>query len=147
MTHAAMESAIEGLIWDITGISYDDGKLMTKNDISQKVDLLKALIERYGLIIHYNRKTTQEMWTAIKELMPLRNLAVHGVWAMLDGKIPVVISFRLPSTLGHVDSQAFEIERLNAMANQCMRIKKHLDDFRKRVLASPPKRHVQHDPA
>ena len=138
MAYSMMELTIEGLIWDITGVSYDDGKLIVRGDLSGKVDLLKKPIERYGLIIDYNRVLIEEMWSAIKDLIPVRNLAVHGIWAMLDGKFPVVISYRLQSILGHVDGERFDVDRLNAMTQQCKNVKKFLDPFRDRVRASPP---------
>jgi hypothetical protein len=139
MTYSAMEMTIEHIIWDITGLSYDDGKLFTQIDISKKVDLLQKLIERYGLIIHYDRKTVKEMWQGIRSLMPVRNLAVHGIWAMFDNKFPIVASYRLNSTLGHIDAQPFDVDRLKAMANQAQNVKVFLDNFHAKILDSRQK--------
>jgi hypothetical protein len=147
MAYAVMEGAAERLIWDITGLSYDDGRLLTRTDSSDKFETLKTLTEHYGLIIHYNRKTTQEMWTAIRQLMPVRNLIVHGIWAMLDHKISVTISYRLPTTTGNVVGEAFSLERLHAIARQCYRVKKSLDGLSDRVRASPPIRPARYSPA
>ncbi len=146
MAYAIMEGTAERLIWDITGLSYDDGRLLTRTDSSEKFEVLKTLTENYGLIIHYNRKTTQDMWTAIRQLMPVRNLIVHGIWAMLDHQIPVTISPRLSTTTGNVVGEAFPLERLHAIARQCYRVKKSLDGLSNRVRASPPIRPARYPP-
>jgi hypothetical protein len=146
MAYAVMEGTAERLIWDITGVSYDDGRLLTRTDSSDKFEMLKTLTENYGLIIHYSRKTTQEMWAAIKQLMPVRNLLVHGIWAILDRQIPITISHRLPTTTGNVVGEAFPLERLQAIAGQCYRVKKSLDGLSNRVRASPPIRPARYPP-
>ncbi len=138
MAYAAMEGTAERLIWEITGLSFDDGRILTRVDSSEKFETLKTFIENYGLIIHYSRITTVAMWTAIRQLMPVRNLIVHGIWAMLDHKIPVTISPRLPTTTGNVVGESFPIERLHAIARQCYRVKKSLVALSDRVRASPP---------
>ena len=74
--------------------------------MSVKLDLLKTLIENYGLLVHYDRKTTMDMWIAAKQLMPVRNLVAHRIAAMLDHKIPVVVSYGLPTTTGNVVGEA-----------------------------------------
>lgn len=146
MAYAAMEGAAERLIWDITGLSYDDGRLLTSVDASNKFETLKKFIENYGLVIHYNQKTTQEMWTAIRQLMPIRNLLVHGIWAMLDGKIPITVSPRLKTTIGNVVGESFPLERLHAVARQSYKVKKAFDVVSERVRASPPVRPARYHP-
>jgi len=146
MAYAVMEGTAERLIWDITGLSYDDGRLLTRTDSSDKFEILRTLAENYGLIIHYSRKTTLEMWAAIKQLMPVRNLIVHGIWAMLDHQIPVTISRRFKTTTGNVLGEAFPLERLQAIARQCYHVKKYLDGLSNRVRASPPIRPARYPP-
>jgi hypothetical protein len=85
-----MEETAQRLIWDITGLSYDDWRLLTRTDAGDKFDILRKTIEIHGWIVHRNRQTTLDMWKAINQLMPVRNLIVHGVWGMLDKK------FQLP---------------------------------------------------
>jgi hypothetical protein len=136
MMYAAMEHIAERLIWDITGLTYDDGRLLTRLDAQPKFDLLRSLIEQHGHVVHYNRRTATEMWGAIKTLIPVRNLAIHGVWAMLDGKTPIAISPRLPTTPGQVVGEPLRLERLRAMAGQCHRVKEILSALLDRVRAS-----------
>jgi ribosomal protein S25 len=146
MAYALMEGTAERLIWDITGLSYDDGRLLTRTDSSDKFEVLKTLTENYGLIIHYSKETRIEMWAAIKQLMPIRNLLVHGIWAMLDHQIPVTISRRFKTTTGNVLGEAFPLERLQSMARQCYRVKKSFDGLSERVRASPPIRPARYPP-
>jgi hypothetical protein len=135
MAYATMEGAAERLIWEVTGLSYDDGKLLTRIDASNKFDILRKAIEQHGLIVFRNRRTTLDMWAAIKQLMPARNLIVHGVWAMLDKSIPITVSYRLPSDHGRVEGESFQLERLEAIVAQCLRVKKSFDNLSERVLA------------
>lgn len=140
IAYSAMEHVAERLIWEISGLSFDDGRLLTQYDSSKRFQILRELLERYGIIVLPNRRTTLEMWAAIKILIPVRNLLIHGVWAMLDKTIPLAISARLSSDIGQVSGEAFRLERLQAMERQCYKIKKVFDAVSERVHASPPVR-------
>jgi hypothetical protein len=144
IAYGAMENTAERLIWTITGLSYDDGRLMTR--LADKFEILKTLTENYGLIIHPSRQTTTDMWTAIRQLVQARNLMIHGVWAMLDHRIPVSISSRLPTTTGNVVGEAFPQERLEAITRQSFRVKESLDRLLARVKTSPPIRPARYAP-
>jgi hypothetical protein len=52
MAFAEMEVSAETVIWDLTGLSPDDGKLLTRMDSKDKLELTKKFSERYGLAIH-----------------------------------------------------------------------------------------------
>lgn len=89
----------------------------------------------HGTIVHHPRKTTLSMWVAIKQLTDVRNLMVHGVWAMLDNTIAVRVSKRLASEPGHVEGEGFTLERLQAFVRQCLRVKNELDRLSDQVRA------------
>jgi hypothetical protein len=131
IAYSAMENAAERLIWDVAGLSYDDGKLLTRNG-ANKFDILKQLLEQHGVVVHYSRRTTISMWDAIRQVVPTRNLIVHGVWAMLDNAMPVSISYKLSSDTGHVLGEPFDLERLQAVGRQCIKVKNVLEGLSKR---------------
>jgi hypothetical protein len=132
IAYAAMENAAERLIWDISGLSYDDGRLLTRSG-GDKLEILRKLIEGHGLIVYRSRQTTIDMWVAIKELTAVRNLIVHGVWAMLDSAIVVSISNRLRSDYGQVEGEPFSLGRLQAFVRQCFKVNATLQAVADRV--------------
>ena len=138
ITYSAMENAAERLIWDVAGLSYDDGKLLTRNG-GNKFEILKQLLEQHGIVVHYSRPITLSMWEAIRELVPVRNRIVHGVWAMLDNATPLSFSFKFPSDTGHVLGEPFNLERLEAVGRQCIKVKNVLEGLSERLHpAAPP---------
>jgi hypothetical protein len=134
-----MEEAAERLIWDVSGLSYDDGRLLTRSG-GDKFGILRSLIESHGLIIYRSRQTTVSMWTAIKDLTKVRNLIVHGIWAILDGSIAISISNRLSSDHGLVEGEGFSLDRLQAFVRQCVKVRATLQEVAGRVGASAPKK-------
>lgn len=140
MAFTAMEQSAEHLVWDLVGISYDDGRLLTRMDTKERFELLKVLMKRYNLPAHPNPKTTTEMWTAVRHLIEARNRMAHGAWHMLDQQTPIAVSTRLPTELGRVTGESFTLSRLNAIERQCLRVKRQLDDAAVRLSSSPPTR-------
>ncbi len=78
------------------------------------------------------------MWEALRQLVLVRNLIVHSVWAMLYNALPISISYRLSSDTGHVVGEPFDLERLQAVERQCFRVKKVLDGLSERLHAAAP---------
>lgn len=140
VSYSAMESIAERLIWEITNLSPDDGKLLTRAGTSSNFDTLRKLVEQHGIIVFHHRQTTLEMWKAIKQLVETRNLIVHGVWAMLDNSTPIAISHRISgSDIGHVLGEPFDIGRLQAVERQCYKVKKTFERLSARLVeAAPP---------
>jgi hypothetical protein len=139
IAYAAMEDTAERLIWDVSGLSYDDGRLLTRSG-GDKFEILRKMIEGHGLIVHLTRQTTVDMWVATKQLTVVRNLIVHGVWAMLDATIAVSISHRLRSDYGRVEGEAFSLERLQEFVRLCLNVKATLRAVADRVGAAAPKK-------
>jgi hypothetical protein len=127
MEFASMEAAVEVLIWELTGLSFDDGRKLTKLDASVKIELAKDLSEKYGVTAPAVAKGTPTMWGAMRNLLPPRNQIAHGMWVMIDLKIPAAASYRIPSEPDKIAADSFPIERLEAIASQSRRIRECLD--------------------
>jgi hypothetical protein len=132
IAYSAMENSTERLIWDVAGLSYDDGELLTRSRLN-KFETLKQLLEQHGIVVHYTRQITISVWEDLRQLVPIRNLIVHGVWAMLDNAMPLSISNRPSSDTGYVFGEPFYLERLQAVERQCFRVKKVLDGLSERL--------------
>src|ERR1700689_4135315 len=91
MTFSDMEMSAEQFIWDVLGLSVDDGKLVTQIDTKEKFELAKKLSERSRLPLHPNEQTTAEAWSAIRSAIEARNKMAHGVWVMIDNTTPIVV--------------------------------------------------------
>ena len=127
MEFANMEAALEVLIWEITGLSFDDGRLLTKQDISAKIKLTKRLSEKYQIAAPKVKRGMPTMWRAMEDLLQPRNQIAHGMWVMIDLKIPAAASYRIPSEPDQMAADAFPIHRLEAIARQSKEIRECLD--------------------
>ena len=122
MAFSDMEMSAEQFIWDVLGLSIDDGKLVTQIDTKEKIELAKKLSERYRLPLHPSSQTTAEAWPAIRSAIEARNKMAHGVWVMIDAA-PVVVSYRIPIELGQVNSEHFPLDRIEAVTSICVKMK------------------------
>jgi hypothetical protein len=150
VAYSDMEASLESLIWDLTGVSYDDGKLLTAIDASDKVSIAKALCQRYGLTVPPPARGKPAVWKMMLDMAKLRNMIVHGVWGMHELTVPIVTSFRIKADEADtVISEAFSIDRLLGITQTCEGIKKLLDHMCKIAIAlrKTPSRPPQKDPA
>jgi hypothetical protein len=122
MAFSDMEMSAEQFIWDVLGLSIDDGKLVTQSDTKEKIELAKKLSERYRLALHPSAQTTADAWTAIRNAIESRNKMAHGVWVTID-EVPFVVSYRIPIELGQVNSEHFPLERIDAVTSICVKMK------------------------
>jgi hypothetical protein len=123
MAFSAMEMSAEQFIWDLLGLSADDGKLVTRIDTKDKIELAKKFSERYRLPLHPNEQTTAEAWSAIRNAIEARNKMAHGVWMTIDLKTPIVVSYRIPIELGQINSEHFPADRIEAVTWVCLNAK------------------------
>jgi len=119
MAFSEMEMNAELFIWDLLGLSPDDGKLVTRIETKDKMELAKKFSERYRLPLHPNEQTTAEAWTAIRDIIEARNKMAHGVWMTIDLTMPVVVSYRIPTEFGQINSEHFSLERIEAITRVC----------------------------
>ena len=123
MAFSDMEMSAEQFIWDLLGLSPDDGKLVTRIDTKDKIELAKKFSDRYRLPLHPNEQTTAEAWTAIRNAIEARNKMAHGVWMTIDLKTPIVVSYRIPIELGRINSEHFPLDPIEAVTRICIRAK------------------------
>lgn len=123
MAFSDMEMSAEQFIWDLLGLSPDDGKLVTRIDTKDKMELAKKFSERYRLPLHPNEQTTADAWTGIRKAIEARNKMAHGVWMTIDLTKPIVVSYRIPIELGRINSEHFPLDRIEAVTRICVRAK------------------------
>jgi hypothetical protein len=138
MAFSEMEGSAETIIWDLSGVSMDDGILLTANlDAKEKLELTKKFSERYGIPIHANPEITANIWAAIRLEVEKRNKIAHGMWVMIDKKIPLAVSYRIKTGLGRVMGEEFPKERLKLMAVNCWKIKRIFDRMAQHIASLP----------
>jgi hypothetical protein len=142
MAYSLMETFLEFFIWDVTGLSYDDGRLLTKIDASEKIAIAKALAKRYAIKTpvygkNAKGKDAKSVWRVMNELAQIRNLMAHGVWGMHALTTPVASSFRLKEEghEGRIISESFDSARLEAITAQCEGVKANLEKMGKAAQA------------
>jgi len=113
-----MEGAAEGLIWALTGLDFEDGKLLTGMDARPKSDLLRKLLDA-KLERPLGRPPKKQFWMILNDLRAYRNQIAHGMWIMVDGSTPTAVSFRPAIEDGRIISDAFPVERLVVIADKC----------------------------
>jgi hypothetical protein len=133
MAFSEMEMSAEHFIWDVLGLLVDDGKLVTRIDTNEKFILAKKLSVRYSLPLHPNAQTTADAWTAIQSTIEARNKMAHGVWRMIDGSTPIVISYRIPVEPGDINSESFPLDRIEAVTSMCLKVKKLFDAMSRNI--------------
>ena len=139
LAFAEMEAAVEVLIWELTGMSYDDGRLLTRMDAKMKFDLAEKLAKSHG--VHTPPppgKTT--VWSAMTSLLQPRNTLVHGVWIMMDLITPAVISYRFPAAPEQIEAEVFDTERLEAVKRRSDLVRFNVDQMilKARALRATP---------
>ena len=137
MAFAEMELSAETLIWDLTGISWDDGKLLTRMDARPKFELARTLCARYGVAPSKNDVEINGFWKQITRLRDERNKIVHAAWMMFQDKLPLAASYRLPAKLGRATGEGFPIPRLQNIARECREIKGIFDRMADQHIESP----------
>ena len=137
MAYSEMEMSAETVIWDLTGLSMDDGRLLTEIEFKEKFELAKKFSERYRIPIHGNAQTSADIWTLIRVIVEARNKIAHGVWAMLDGKTPLAVSYRIDRRFGKVTGEHFPEARLKLIAEQCRKIRDLFDAMARHITSLP----------
>jgi hypothetical protein len=143
--YSALENSAETLIWDLTGLSFEDGKLLTKIDSRGKFDLLKKLMARYNLPLSQDPERTKALWTIITDIIESRNKIAHGVWVMFRETTPLTASFRISGgEPDHIVGERFSLRRLETIALTCWQIKGLIDDLANKRSASRAKPSAPH---
>jgi hypothetical protein len=137
MAFAEMEVSAELVLWKLAGLSTDDGKLLTQLDSKEKFELTKKFSERYQIPIHAHPQTTSDIWSQIRMIVEARNKVAHGVWVMIDGNMPMAVTYRIPTGLGRIMGEHFPEERLALIAENCWKIKRLFDEMADHIASLP----------
>lgn len=137
MTFATVEQALDHVIWDMSGVEHEDGRLLTAMalDTSDKADIAKKMAQRYEIDLVPDKPNSPTVWSVLRDLCELRNKMAHGVWWMHTLTVPMVSSYRNKGAPGEVISDGFPIARIEAIARQCDRVKIALDRISEKAQA------------
>lgn len=119
-----LEGCLADILWQFTGLSFEDGRLFTERmDPARLIILLRTLAPRKleGDIL----QDFIDALAAADELRDDRNFIVHGSWGVLDPEgIPVALSLRAKSNPGEVTSEGFPHGRMRAIAKEIIKTKR-----------------------
>jgi hypothetical protein len=138
VSFAKLEMAVEELIWELVGLSFAHGRMLTRMDTRPKFELVKKLL--LELVPPERRKTlAPNIWKAIEDLREDRNDIVHGTWVIFNGQ-PALVSHRYSAPPDEVGTKLFPIERLQLCVREAEMLEelfvKHLSALRS--LSSKP---------
>jgi hypothetical protein len=133
---AAMEATVEVLIWELTGLSFDDGRMLVRSDAKAKFDLAKRLAAKYKVLAPTPADGKTIMWMAMNDLVEPRNKIVHGIWVMINLEIPAAASPKIPSDPDQMAADAFAIDHLQAISRHCKKIKGSLEQMISHAVAT-----------
>jgi hypothetical protein len=111
-----VENCLHELIWVLTGLSFEDGRLFTERmDPSRSIALLRVLGPRY--LKGQQLQTLVDALTRADQLRSDRNFIAHGTWSDIqpEGQ-PTASSIREKSEPGQVIAEHFPVERMRAIA-------------------------------
>jgi hypothetical protein len=129
---AKLEALLNDLIWAMTGLKIEDGRLLTeRQDATRLLTILRALAERYLSDDGSPSPRSRFLDTLdfIDQLKDDRNAIIHGSWGELDG-IPIIASLRLKTNSpSKVTSENYPAERMLKIARDIDRCKKIMGAF------------------
>jgi hypothetical protein len=125
---AKLEALLNDLIWTMTGLKIEDGRLLTeRQDASRLIAILRGLSERY-LIDEGTPSPRSRFLDAldiIDQLREDRNLIIHGAWGEVDG-IPILLSLRAkPDAPANIAGETYPPSRMVKIAvdiGRCIKI-------------------------
>jgi hypothetical protein len=119
---AKLEMAIEELIWELIGLSFAHGRLLTRMDTRPKFELVKKLV--LDLVPEKDRKTiAPNIWQAMTILREDRNEIVHGTWVIFNGK-PAIVSHRYSAPPDEIGTRSFSIDELKRFVRKAEMLEK-----------------------
>lgn len=134
-----LEASLDDLIWTLTGLSFEDGRVLTgRTDAKSKISMLHVLAPRYlkapGLA------GVEQALVLANSLRDDRNFIMHGSWGtLMPLSVPIVLSLRLASAPGEVTSETFSRERMIGIINDMQKARRALVDTMNAHPTSPYK--------
>jgi hypothetical protein len=118
-----VEGCLHDIIWRLTGLTFEDGRLLTeRSDPTRLIAILNVLGPRY-----LDEPLLHEFMDALKtanELRDDRNFVAHGSWAtILPEAMPAAASLRAKSKPGEVVSEDFPHSRMMAIISEMQQVR------------------------
>ena len=107
-----LEGALEDMIWTLTGLSFEDGRVLTsRTDAKTKIAMLQVLAPRY--LADPTLRKVEEALVLADSLRDDRNFIMHGSWGtMVPINESTALSLRAASLPGMVTSESFSRARM-----------------------------------
>jgi hypothetical protein len=118
-----LENCLNDLIWRLTGLTFEYGRLLTERmDPSRSIAILRILASKK--LQGDDLQKTIDALAAADDLRDDRNFIIHGTWATLlpDG-VAVAASLRAKGLPGTVTSEDFPHSRMRAIATEIVKTK------------------------
>jgi hypothetical protein len=121
-----VESLLNDVLWNILGLSFEDGRVLTgRADAITKIALLQLIAPRHltgehlaGLLV---------LLDTADALREDRNFIVHGSWGtLMPDNLPVAASLRPKSKPDEVMSETFSRERMRGIIKQIIFVRSSL---------------------
>jgi hypothetical protein len=134
-----LEASLDDLIWTLTGLSFEDGRVLTSRaDAKTKISMLHVFAPRY---------LDDPALTAIEEALVLanslrddRNFIMHGSWGtIMPMNEPTALSLRAVSDPGEVTSESFSRDRMVGIIKDMMKARQVFVDTMNAHPTSPYK--------
>ena len=123
MAFSHLEMTAEMMIFDMLKLSFDDGRLITGTMVTnRKFELFHDLLDT-KLPTDSPYRKIDRAWRATDTVISARNKIAHGVWAMLDGQTPFVVSYRFEGGPQTVAGEEFPLGRLRAVRRLSLRLR------------------------
>ncbi|QWG21147.1 hypothetical protein KMZ93_13895 [Bradyrhizobium sediminis] len=107
-----LEGMLDDMIWTLTGLSFEDGRVLTaRTDAKSKIAMLQVLAPRY--LTDPILAKVEEALVLTDSLRDDRNFIMHGSWGTI---VPMneatAVSLRAASAPGEITSESFSKGRM-----------------------------------
>jgi hypothetical protein len=118
-----LEHSLDDLIWTLTGLSFEDGRVLTsRNDAKSKISILQVLAPRY--LDGADLQKIDEALVMADFLRDDRNFIMHGSWGTIQPiDEPIALSLRAKSLPGEVTGETFPQARMVEIIDRIIQTK------------------------
>lgn len=118
-----LEGALDDMIWTLTGLCFEDGRVLTKlTDAKTKIAMLQALAPRY--LIDPALAKIEEALILADAVRLDRNFIVHGSWGTIAPmNEATAVSLRAKSAPDEITSESFSRGRMLEILDRIHQVK------------------------
>lgn len=119
-----MEVVVTELIWELAGLTFEDGRAITKNmQTKGKFQLARELCDSYNVLFPSPSFSDKTFWNAINDIIDERNIVAHSLWAIHENNVPICLSMKTKTTIkNHIYVEVFPLDRINLIATRSTEI-------------------------